>query len=96
MGTMCVVRTGRSMSPVALKARVVARREGDCLIALRARIVDRLYLTISPLPTRLNTLGWQFGEALRPFNVYEVIKPEPGVAYVGSDPAATCRGSAHE
>jgi nitrogen fixation protein len=62
--------------------RVVVRPEED-VDAVTRRIHDRLYQTVSPLPTALNATGWQFGEPLRASNVYRMLEQaEPGVRYV--------------
>ncbi|MPZ48132.1 MAG: putative baseplate assembly protein [Dehalococcoidia bacterium] len=66
---------------VRVGARIVVRREED-IAALRQRVVERLQLTINPLPTRFNAAGWSFGQALRASNVYEIALWEPGVRWV--------------
>lgn len=67
---------------VSIQATVVVGREEDAE-AVRRRIDDRLYQTLSPLPTPLNPSGWAFGEPLRASNVYRMLEhPEPGVRYV--------------
>lgn len=67
---------------VSIKATVVVRPEEDAE-AVRGRIHDRLYQTLSPLPTALNPAGWAFGEPLRASNVYRMLEQaEPGVRYV--------------
>ncbi|MGH3951120.1 MAG: baseplate J/gp47 family protein, partial [Pseudonocardiaceae bacterium] len=81
LGTSCVT-SWASYKDVAVKGRVVVRPEEDPA-AVRARIHDRLYQTISPLPTGLNPAGWRFGEPLRASNVYRLLEQaEPGVRYV--------------
>ncbi|GAA3284437.1 putative baseplate assembly protein [Dactylosporangium vinaceum] len=68
--------------PVSVRARVVVGPHEDP-DAVRRRINDRLYGTISPLPTPLNPTGWAFGEPLRASNVYRLLEQaEPGVRYV--------------
>ena len=79
LGTTCVVSWARYKS-VRVAARVVAHRAEDAG-ALRQRILDRLYGTISPLPTKLLPSGWPFGQALRATHVYDLLS-EPGVADV--------------
>ena len=66
---------------VRVSARIVVRREED-LAALRQRVLERLHLTINPLPTHFNAAGWLFGQALRASNVYEIALWEPGVRWV--------------
>lgn len=81
LGTNCVT-SWAGYKDVAVKGRVVVRPEEDAA-AVRARIHDRLYRTISPLPTELNPVGWRFGEPLRASNVYRLLEQaEPGVRYV--------------
>lgn len=66
---------------VTVRARVVVRREEDA-DRVRARILDRLYRTISPLPGPGHE-GWRFGQALRRSNVYRLLEQaEPGVQWV--------------
>ncbi len=65
-----------------MKATVVVRPEEDT-DAVSRRIHDRLYQTLSPLPTPLSPEGWPFGEPLRASNVYRMLEQaEPGVRYV--------------
>lgn len=67
---------------VSIEATVVVRREEDAEAVAR-RINDRLYQTLSPLPTAQNPTGWAFGEPLRASNVYRMLEQaEPGVRYV--------------
>jgi len=67
---------------VSIEATVVVRREEDAEAVAR-RINDRLYQTLSPLPTAQNPTGWAFGEPLRASNVYRLLEQaEPGVRYV--------------
>ena len=67
--------------PVTVKARVVVRREED-EGRVRARILDRLHKTISPLPSD-GADGWRFGQPLRRSNVYRLLEQaEPGVQWV--------------
>lgn len=80
MGIVCEVNWARYKT-VRVQARVVVRREED-KTALRQRLVERLYQTINPLPTPINRTGWQFGQALRASNVYDVVLAEPGVRWV--------------
>jgi hypothetical protein len=83
LGTSCRAGWGRYKA-VSIRARVVVRREEDAE-AVRRRIHDRLYQTLSPLPTPLNPAGWAFGEPLRASNVYRMLEhAEPGVRYVES------------
>ena len=79
-----VVTTWARYKPVAVRARLVVRPEDD-INAVRARVLDRLYQAISPLPTPANPSGWGFGEPLWASNVYRWLESaEPGVQYVDS------------
>jgi len=79
-----VVTTWAHYKPVAVRARLVVRPEDDP-DAVRARVLDRLYQAISPLPTPANPSGWGFGEPLWASNVYRWLESaEPGVQYVDS------------
>lgn len=66
---------------VRISARIVVRREEDP-VAVRQRVLERLNLTVNPMPTRYNATGWSFGAALRASNVYEIALWEPGVRWV--------------
>ncbi len=81
LGTTCVVNWARYKT-VKVRARVVVHAEEDA-IALKQRVLDRLYGTINPLPTSSHA-GWRFGQALRTSNVYDAALAEPGVSYVDS------------
>ena len=82
LGTTCLVNWARYKT-VSVAARVVVRREED-QAAVRARVIARLHQIISPLPTPLNALGWQFGQALRVSHVFDAALAEPGVRWVDS------------
>lgn len=79
LGTACRVSWVRYKT-VQVKVRVVVHR-GEDADAVRARVLDRLYLTINPLPTALQATGWPFGEPLRASHVYDIVLAEPGVSY---------------
>ncbi|XXF77099.1 putative baseplate assembly protein [Myxococcaceae bacterium GXIMD 01537] len=66
---------------VSVKATVVAHRAEDTA-ALKARLRERLYRTLTPLPSSLQPEGWRFGQALRVSHVYDILLAEPGVSYV--------------
>jgi hypothetical protein len=66
---------------VTVNVSLVVHR-GEDLDAVRARVADRLHLTINPLPTPLQRHGWRFGEPLRASHVYDIVLAEPGVSYV--------------
>jgi hypothetical protein len=59
---------------------VVAHAEEDS-VALKKRVLDRLYEAINPIPTKSQG-GWRFGQALRTSNLYDAALAEPGVSYV--------------
>jgi hypothetical protein len=81
LGTSCRATWARYKA-VSIEATVVVRREEDAEAVAR-RVHDRLYQTLSPLPTALNPAGWAFGEPLRASNVYRMLEQaEPGVRYV--------------
>src|SRR5262249_36125505 len=65
---------------VKVEGRIIAHREED-LVALKKRILDRLYQTINPLPTGTHS-GWRFGQSLRISTLYDAALSEPGVDYV--------------
>jgi hypothetical protein len=79
MGTNLGVSWAR-YKEAKVRARIVAHQEED-LVALKKRVLDRLYETINPLPTKTHS-GWRFGQALRVSNVYDAALSEAGVNYV--------------
>ncbi|MBI5667950.1 MAG: putative baseplate assembly protein [Chloroflexi bacterium] len=80
LGTTCLVNWARYKT-VKVRARIVIRPEED-RAAVRQRVVDRLYQTINPLPTRFSRNGWPFGQALRASHVYDIALAEPSVRWV--------------
>jgi hypothetical protein len=79
LGTSCFVNWTRYKT-VRIAARLVVRREEN-LEAVKQRVEDRLYQTITPLPTDANVTGWRFGQPLRVANVFDIILKEPGVRF---------------
>jgi hypothetical protein len=63
-----------------VQATVLARPEEDP-VALKKRVLDRLYAAINPLPTS-KSQGWEFGEPLDVYTVYLSVLSEPGVLSV--------------
>jgi hypothetical protein len=80
LGTLCVVNWAR-YKIVRVGARIVVRRQEN-KAAVKQRVVERLYQTISPLPTPLSLEGWPFGQALRASHIYDIALAEPGVLWV--------------
>ncbi len=92
LGTSCRASWARYKA-VSVQATVVVRPEEDT-DAVRRRIHDRLYQTLSPLPTPQSPDGWPFGEPLRASNVYRMLEQaEPGVRYVGQRAVRAGRGA---
>ncbi len=90
LGTTCRVSWARYKT-VRVAARVVAHRQEDPA-ALKERVLERLYRTLSPLPSAtagerrgsrrpVTASGWRFGHALRASHVYDILLSEPGVNY---------------
>jgi hypothetical protein len=79
IGTLCHVKWAR-YKPVTVKARVVVHR-GEDTESVKRRLLERLHMTINPLPTKLRPLGWGFGQPLRNSDVYDLLLNEPGVKY---------------
>ncbi|GGO30311.1 baseplate J/gp47 family protein [Deinococcus humi] len=80
LGTACDMQWARCKT-VRVSARVVARRYQN-REQIRASVLERLRLTINPLPTVHSEHGWRFGQTLRASDVYGVALAEPGVAWV--------------
>lgn len=80
LGTICRVSWAHYKT-VRVLVRIVVGHEED-QAAVKARVLDRLYQTISPLPTGISATGWPFGQSLRVSDVYSVALAEPGVRWV--------------
>ena len=82
LGTRCLVSWTRYKT-VRVRARVVVRREEN-LEAVRGRVTQRLYGTLSPLPAPGDPgrAPWGFGQALRASDVFDIALKEPGVRWV--------------
>ncbi|SEM53068.1 putative baseplate assembly protein [Stigmatella aurantiaca] len=66
---------------VSVVARVVAQPTQDAE-ALKLRLLERLYRTLSPLSSTVHPGGWGFGQPLRTAQVRDVFLSEPGVRSV--------------
>jgi hypothetical protein len=80
VATNCEVSWGPPKE-VAVMASVVCYRQENPA-AVKARLLQRLYQTISPLSTPPETQGWPFGRALTGWDVYKIMSTEPGVISV--------------
>lgn len=80
LGTSCVVHWAH-YKPVRVTARIVIGHEED-RDAVEQRVIQRLYQTINPLPTEINSTGWPFGQALHASHVYDIALKEPGVHWI--------------
>lgn len=66
-----------------VSARVVMRvRPEEDADAVRERVVDRLYGTITPLRTAYSEEGWSFGRDLYASDIYDIVLAEPAVSHV--------------
>jgi hypothetical protein len=79
LGVTCEVRWADFKS-VGIQARVIVRSEEDG-DAVALRLKKRLQDMINPLP-REEGAGWEFGEPLHVFQVYDLGTREPGVRRV--------------
>jgi hypothetical protein len=79
LGTRRAVKWAR-YKRVWARLRVVVRAEED-RDAVQQRVATRLNGTINPLPTPVSPSGWQFGQALRASDVYDIVLKEPGVRF---------------
>jgi Baseplate J-like protein len=80
LGTICQVKWA-NYKKVSATLKVVVRPEEDPS-TIKQRVLERLHQTICPLPTRYNSTGWQFGQALRSSHIYDIALAEPGVRWV--------------
>ena len=55
---------------------------GGCGRRCGSGSLERLYQTLTPLPSTLRPGGWGFGQALRASHVYDILLSEPGVSFV--------------
>uniref|UniRef100_UPI00359487AA putative baseplate assembly protein n=1 Tax=Desulfococcus sp. TaxID=2025834 RepID=UPI00359487AA len=77
LGTACIVKWAHC-KPVKVRARLSVYREEDPA-AVRERVLDRLFRTITPLSTTPEGNGWPFGRPLTRWDIYRIIDEEPGV-----------------
>ncbi|WP_272143448.1 putative baseplate assembly protein [Stigmatella ashevillensis] len=80
LGTVCQVAWARYKT-VSVVARVVAQPTEDAE-ALKLRLLERLYRTLSPLPSMVYPGGWGFGQPLRTAQLRDLFLAEPGVRAV--------------
>ena len=80
LGTTCLVNWVR-YKPVRVSAQVQVHRE-EAPDAVKARVVQRLCRTISPLSSSAEDKGWTFGKPLTSWDIYKIIDEEPGVGSV--------------
>ncbi len=80
LGTSCLVNWVRYKS-VQIKALVEVHRE-EAPAAVRQRVLQRLYRTITPLSSPPDSQGWTFGKPLTSWDIYKIIDEEPGVSSV--------------
>lgn len=80
LGTTCLVNWVR-YKPVEIRAQVEVHRE-EVPTAVRERVLQRLYRTITPLSSPPEGQGWSFGKPLTSWDIYKIIDEEPGVSSV--------------
>lgn len=80
LGTSCLVNWARYKT-VQVKAVVMVHREEDP-VAVKQRVMQRLWQTINPLASPPDTKGWPFGQALTAWDIYKIVSEEPGVSSV--------------
>lgn len=80
LGTVCLVNWVH-YKEIGVTARAAIHRGADAE-SVKARVLKRLYQTISPLPSSLPTKGWKFGEPLRASHIYDILLAERDVSYV--------------
>ena len=79
LGTDCNV-CWTKYKTVRVEAKIEARAEED-ITQLKARLMERLSQTISPLPAGEHH-GWRFGQSLSVSAIYDACLKEPGVRQV--------------
>ena len=80
LGTTCLVKWVR-YKPVRVRALVQVHRE-EAPAAVKQRVLQRLWRTITPLSSPPQGKGWTFGSPLTSWDIYKIIDEEPGVSTV--------------
>ncbi len=80
LGTTCLVKWVR-YKPVRVRARLYVHREEEPA-AVRERVLQRLWQTITPLSSPAAGKGWRFGKPLAVWDIYKILDEEPGVSSV--------------
>ncbi|MBI3560628.1 MAG: baseplate J/gp47 family protein [Gammaproteobacteria bacterium] len=80
LGTSTEVAWTR-LKQLQIKAKVVVHREEDAT-AVKQRLLQRLYQTISPLATPPAIKAWSFGRPVTGWDVYKIMSYEPSVISV--------------
>ena len=80
LGTACLVKYVR-YKIVQVTAQVQVHRE-ETPEAVKTRVLQRLWRTITPLSSPPEGKGWTFGNPLTSWDIYKIIDEEPGVSSV--------------
>lgn len=80
LGTQCDVEWVR-YKPVSVRAKVVVQRGID-REQVKKQVEELLYTSISPLPARDGTMGWEFGKTLHISHIYSMILKVKGILHV--------------
>jgi hypothetical protein len=80
LGTTCLVKWVR-YKPVRVRVQVQVHRE-ESPAAVKQRVLQRLWRTITPLSSPPEGKGWTFGNPLTSWDIYKIIDEEPGVSTV--------------
>ncbi len=80
LGTTCLVNWARYKT-IHVSARVVVHDEENPQ-AIRRRVLERLYRTITPVSSDGSQTGWPFGQAIRLSHIYDIALAESGVLWV--------------
>ncbi|MCP4686530.1 MAG: hypothetical protein GY859_00675, partial [Desulfobacterales bacterium] len=80
LGTTCLVKWVR-YKPVRVRAQVRVHRE-ETPAAVKERVLQRLWQTITPLSSPPRDKGWTFGKPLTSWDIYRIVDEEPGVSSV--------------
>ncbi len=80
LGTSCSVKWAR-YKPVKVAVSMTVHSEEDP-VAVKERVMKRLWQTITPLSTPPDGKGWPFGKPVTSWDIYKILDEEPGVSSV--------------
>jgi len=80
LGTQCLVNWAKYKTVNVITQIRVLREEDP--VAVRERVMQRLWQTINPLADLPSNTGWAFGRQITVWDIYKLLGDEPGVSSV--------------